>query len=456
MYEQKRTAERYCGVHLDLRLFQQYDELKEYILAGLATNNPVMLGVDMYNLPWSEFCGKVHAEHCIVIHGHRKDDSFNVDDMTRQVRNLEFNLRDGASSPSFACICKVADSSLPGDEEVIHNNIRRLKEEVEAQKGYEQLLSMAAEWSGNEEASFAYSPELAEFENFSYTLIAAGRGRIAFAELLAHISVKSGSHQLDDIIYDLKAKGARWVTLRNRLIKYRMKGSWAQKSKEFMDHFTELINQDKAIYERFISLRDRKKDRSFSKPPADLPTETMFIDLKPYYNANAFNSHLLGNKEGFDKNGYYYGYEDENRLIDIETEGIKVSLPGNGRLDHISCQSQYLPAECRNLQAVLVIGSSEHGDFAADLLFQYENHAEKVELILSDWWDKGRYGEKVVKSLDCLKYTADYQAYEKVGTVNLFSQTIRVKEGDNKMLQGIKLPDVPNIRIFGLVLFYRL
>ncbi len=449
-YEPCEILDYFCDLKSDLRIFYRYEYLKEYILDNLSKEIPVIIMVDMFELPWSEFYQKIHEMHFLVVYDYKPEDIFVVSDLTKQIDYMEYDFHKNFNAKVFTItIIPKAEVSVRSMKDYIDHSKYILKSDVE-KKGYEAYKQMVELSFADENVIFALYPFQVESEIFVQELLHAGRGRIAFAEGLLHITNKLKDSSYNKLITQLKELGTKWLTFRHRLIKTRLGGKWNQKKADLKEQMMDLLHEDELLYKSFMNHENH--ENCLEKHSVSIEFLTPYVvDLKPYYNANAFNSHLFHNNQGFDGMGYYFGISEAE--TDYELNNISLKIHIEKQKDHISCQNQCLKLNCRNVKTVCIIGCCENGDYSDELCFEYEEYSEKVNLIFPDWWERDRFGEKVIKTLDCMKIQKETMEYKKVGEVHIFSQFISLMKGENTVLKEIKLPDLSNMHIFDVVLY---
>lgn len=443
-----RIVDQYCGLASDIRIFYNYEHMKSYIQQCIREGKPVMIAVDMYQLPWSEAYHVQHRQHIIILNDYVKEDIFKVFDVTKQIDNLDFNLKDGFDEKTITVvISKVKMQRIYEIEEVIDAMKKRLQQDV-SKGGYESIRQMANDYFKGDKHLFVYSIDDIEAEPFIDSLLAFGRGRISYSEFLKHVEVETGNQSYAHIITELGLIGAKWLTLRKKVMKLRVKGTFDEKKSEIGDQILNLVDEDYAIYERFLAVdTDLGQEIEMALDLQKLNATT--IDLRSYFNANAFNSNRWENTQGFDFNGYFYELDQADAYY--EEAHTKIRFAIDQKLDHISCSNQTISIAKENVKAIMVIGSCENGDYSENITINYTNGEENIAITYPDWWETNRFGESIVKKCNCMRFL-DGQTYP-MGNVYIYSQLLSLEHGEGNVLESITLPDCSNIHIFGIIAY---
>jgi len=442
--------DRYCGARPDTKTFGNYKDFKAYAIEILNSRRPIMVLVDMFDLPWSEYYNITHTKHVIMLIGYKKDDIFQACDPTKQMNHLELNMQRAFQNQiTTEVLANDLKAINLNENDIIAESKRILSQDISINKGYERLLDLATKFIKDENKMFSGSRGQFESESFLTHLLFLGRGRIGFAEFLEYLNKKNGTSRYDFIIQRLKELGAKWQTLRMKVIKIRVRNDWNNKLEELSKQLIELINEDKQLCEEFICTEN--SEGQALEDCLDLsqlmPHE---ICINNAFNSNAFNSEVWENSTGFDSNGYFYKMSIEEMYYDEAF--CKLRLYINQELDNISCNKQEISINIENVKTIMLIGSAERGNYSEKIIVQYDNDQETMSLNFSDWWERDSlFGEKIVLGTKCCK-VENGQTIDK-GEVYILSQLIRVKKGNNSMLRSIILPECANIHIFGMIVY---
>lgn len=55
---------------------------------------PIIIFVDMFDLPWSEYYRRVHDFDCLIVLEHKSDTVFYVYDATMEMNGIELDMKD--------------------------------------------------------------------------------------------------------------------------------------------------------------------------------------------------------------------------------------------------------------------------------------------------------------------------------------------------------------------------
>lgn len=443
------VVDRYCGLKSDIRNFYKYEYLEEYLIQCVKEEKPIIVSVDLYDLPWSEYYNRVHSPHFAIIYDYVGNHKFVLSDVTRQIDYIELDLEKAFDGRTCTILISEPEEEREIQiEDAIKLSKQILQKDVEEDYGYDVLYYIADYYFKQNNNLFELAKEDVESELFINRLIYFGRQRLSFSEFLRHAAAKTGDTSYQTIMKELGELGAKWLTFRNKLMKIRLKGTFDEKKEELRALWIQLIEKDKGLYEKYVNFN--KKEQGIQKNEIDFETLAPHtIDISNQFNSNAFNSHQWKNNSGFDLNGYYYELNQESMYYQDAHCNLKFYT--NQQLDNMSCNQQTIPIMRSDIKAVMVIGSCENGDYSEELSCIYDKGEESVTLIFTDWWERDRFNEKVVKKLKCARLTE--KGVHNAGEVYIFSQVLMLQNGENNLLKSITFPDCSNIHIFGLIVY---
>ncbi len=116
------------------------------------------------------------------------------------------------------------------------------------------------------------------------------------------------------------------------------------------------------------------------------------------------------------------------------------NLSSGEGFDNIACAGQYIRITAGNYRAMKIVAASEWGDAFAELTLNYEDCKRVVAFNVSEWGGKPQFDEQIVWQ----GQSNDHNA------VCIFEQTITLD--DQLELQGLGLPDYPNLHIFRIAI----
>lgn len=443
------AAEKYCGLAPKIKTFHKYEDLKAYTVQCIGEKRPVIFLADQFDLPWSEYYKKIHNFHYLIIFDYLEDNMFQVMDGTKQIDSVMLDLNSAYRHGTITVVLYENGIHTGEDTEyIIRQSKLLLENDVEVEKYYELLYHLINHYREMKDSIFNLPAEDVETEDVMNYLLDSGRGRTAFGEFLTHITGKT-ENNYREIARELKYSGAGWLTLRKKLMKVRFKENWNDKKEEFLFQFEELLDRDQKLYKKYIDINDFQS--RMEEEENDLETLSQeIVDLYEYFDSNGFNSLTWKNDLGFDQAGYYY--ELDRKEAYYQEKNCHFTFALDRPLDNISCSNQIITINRKDVKAIMIIGSCENGDYVDKLHLIYDEGNETADIAFPDWWESGRYGEKIIKKTNCCRQVDG--EVRKMGEVSIFGQLVRAVKGSKHVLESIRLPDCPNMHIFGLALYY--
>lgn len=178
------------------------------------------------------------------------------------------------------------------------------------------------------------------------------------------------------------------------------------------------------------------------------------LDLAPAFNADAFSLPSRPQRGNFDNRSGVYGATFPAELAPaassrFATDGVPFLFPPTDtELNNVVLLGQRLEVPPGRYGAVHLLGSSDQGNYQADLTLVYEDgSAETLTLGLSDWCQPPRYGETVAVEFPQRRGTSGQ--VERIAC-RILHQSLPVDP--ERVLVRLDMPDRETMHVFALTL----
>ncbi|SHO50974.1 cysteine peptidase family C39 domain-containing protein [Anaerocolumna xylanovorans] len=420
----KYLLEKYYHVHLQENIFHNCNEFCGFMELQLKKGNPVIAGVDMYSLPWSGYCGKIHELHYIVIHGMTEDRRYITADITQNMQSVVLTVDDISMIRHTYHFELNGEKEFSPDTQVIIDECKsQLQTDVEVKNGYRKLREFAENFWDYKEEIQVHSGAI-ETSPFLKYLLSLSKGRIAFAKILE----AADREEYYDIITSLKSIGAQWGNFRLQIMKALIQNTDSDTA-GLSGHLIELIEGDEMLYRSFTDDFHAAGNNHYGNASIAVDKEQTFeaeVILEKYFNNTGFGSYRNFEGLGFDGCGFFYAKDDKHKE------------------DNISCRSQKVVMNAKDAIGIKLWGSAEKGNFSEKFIIASQNKEKEYKLNFSDWREESIFGEKIVKTCQCL----NSKTGKNEGDCYIFEQTIRF---ETDFISYIILPECENIHLFRIL-----
>lgn len=424
----KYLLEKYYHVHLQENIFHSCNEFCGFMELQLKNNNPVIAGVDMYSLPWSVYCGKVHELHYIVIYGITEDGRYIAADITQNMQSAVLTVNDiSMIRHTYHFELGEEEELLPDTQIIINECKSQLQADIEVNNGYRKLREFAKSFGDYKDEIKAHSSVI-ETSPFLKYLLSLSKGRIAFAKVLE----AAAGEEYYDIVTSLKSIGAQWGNFRLQIMKALLQNNNSDTA-GLSGHLIELIEDDEMLYRSFTDSFHVAGNNHYGNVSIMIDQERTFeaeVSLEKYFNNTGFGSPENFEGLGFDGCGFFYAKDDKAEEKQKD--------------DNISCRSQKVVMNVKDAIGIKLWGSAEKGNFSERIIIASQNKEKEYKLNFSDWREEGIFGEKLVKTCQCL----NSKTGKNEGECYIFEQTISFEPD---FISYIILPECENIHLFRIL-----
>jgi peptidoglycan/xylan/chitin deacetylase (PgdA/CDA1 family) len=402
----------------------------------------VIIGTDMYELPWSDYYKTTHAPHaCIITRYDHSKKRFAVVDAT--IMKTDIYLDHNFFTADIECeIMKKYNKLEPySDEALLKESLlgyHRYSQQNNAFLDMKEYGTKIIEELIQRKVLVHYADHLMDSEVLLHLLFIS-RDRLTYAQWLECIGAESGITYMLEAGNKLREIGLKWMSIRTKI----MRGLYQCTQ----DNYSELIKINPIIENDFFQLSEEEeklheilsKQKKWSQKTERKQDNNDFkyqysrkdINLKPYLNAQAFYQKNGTNiSTGFDGEGYFY---------------IKKPLCSE-TFDHLECCGQiitFAPVEC---SAIRLSASSVKGNVIEDMkVICQDGSAETIHVRFSDWWESTPLcGEHIAWQGKCGRL--ENGLLRTAGDVSIFFDTYWWTK--KKTIKALQLPNNSQLHIF--------
>ncbi|MGG0291897.1 polysaccharide deacetylase family protein [Bacillus pacificus] len=230
--------------NLSINILKDKRIFSSTISQALKEKNPVIVQVDMHDLPWSEYYKKIHEKHFLIIVGENQNTYYTVDPtLERKGLSLE---KEKISFEKLVLLKKkdelknfnVDYKNMEKDIYVCLNDEMKTVSEIQVDEKIQKELT-----------SYYSIPEnLIEFSPFFRYLLWISKSRKSFAEVLTLFNKK-----YENSILNFRAISEKWLSIRMFLLKCILKQNIEDKLLEFQDKYNALIKEEMLYIKELIS-----------------------------------------------------------------------------------------------------------------------------------------------------------------------------------------------------------
>lgn len=436
--ERAKLLEKYHGITLHMSFEMSIEEIKDHI----EHKTPVIMEVDLFSLPWSDYYEKIHTSHCIIIVGYNQaTDEYDIVDPTIQRAGII------AKTSAIGTIGMYMTLEMKNVSEENHNYIQLISDSTAAFHKYtlngnafadmEEYGDSLVDLIQSQDILKNYSSNPLDAEIFRHIQFTS-RCRFCYASWIKYIGEQSKIIALVQTGENIHQSGLVWEKLRMKLMHLLCSNKLIKSKEVIQNYIHDLIYSEREIYSRLeafctgndILLNGQKED-NFTY----LNMVSEEVNLIPYYNNQAFYSERFENqKGGFDQNDYYYirgeeQWQDESLLFD--------NVTGNG---------QTIIVNINYYQGIRLYASSSLGHCMEEIQVLFEDGTNEVIPIAFSYWCEAIpfCGEDIAWRGDCARLRN--HIVEKRNKVNIFTKSYKLQ--NQKKVVGIKLPVNEYLHIF--------
>ena len=290
-------------------------------------------------------------------------------------------------------------------------------------------------------------------------LIYVSGSRFLYSQFINHINKNIQNPGLDNIDNDLQNIYSKWKVS----ISWFLKGVYTNYSpvihNKTLKIFEDILREERSVFNKLLYALDNmdsvQNKESVKNTGCDILSEEFkctFIDLEDAFNNTAFYS--VCSKEcpaDFTGTGQYFLTQEapDGQIISLDKMCFQFPVLQDGICDNISCSSQIIPVPPGEYKGILILGSSEWGNYTEHMKLNHAGGYEvTIRINLSDWAARNPlFDEKVMwkgKVYDKNEGRLYYDLYSIFAILRPFPGT--------EKLESITLPECTNMHIFAITL----
>lgn len=414
---------------------KDYSDIEE-LKALCAKKIPIIIAIDMYELPWSEYYKKIHSPHSCIIVGYDADKKqFKLVDPTIMKKNIFLKEEDISFVKRYEVLEVIPSKKDIESRVLIKEMLQDFHNEAQSGDAFEEMHYYAKHIVNEllERNPLETHPNNPLDSEVFLHILFTSRNRFTYAEWLEYMGEKEAYKAYIEVAKVLKEVGLKWQNLRMKLMRELCQNNLTKHRGQLEQYITEIIMQEKRIYQQLDQLI--KQDNVMTTNKADEYEDQVIVDkeinLMPYRNASAFyKRHGINTQGGFDGEGYFYYTEEE-----LQEEK-----------DHLICEGQQILLDDISGEGIRIYASASKGHYIENIKIVFEDDTEAILSIgFSDWWEqKPLCGEEIAWAGACGKL--EKGVFNLKGKVHIFKKDFWFK--DKRQIKEIQLPINHNLHIF--------
>jgi hypothetical protein len=454
--------EQYHGFTFQFHMNQTIEQGLEIIREQLAKENPVILTIDSYYIPWdSKYMNTHYFGHVFLAVGadpetkaiYGTDPFFNKKAVRIPYDHLQKGYH-GCVSVDF-----VKEEKFDADH-LISKLIESLEELLHSRKSFKAIQSFAEELKA---LQFIESTDVSNNFGDDPLFVALGKvvnGRTNFSKIFNFLNEHYSVQDLDSFSPLFNQISYQWSSIRGLIAKGFIIKEPAI-SEVMLNNASEklikIAQDEEVVLKQLVdALYKTKNNRtqpisSAEKPPSNEQnlteiTQIDYIRIKDLFNNRGFASRKL--KADFDLQGYYFSGERkrEGEILTIPNMSFQFAENDENGNDNISCFGQFIYLKENHYKSLMFLGTSEMGTATDKITLLYEDGSmESRDFGFSDWWSSYPFTDEVLAWTDRV---AQRGKGELVHEVKIYAKQMHINH--DKILKRIELPMMPNIHIFAL------
>ena len=428
--------EAYRGITLQAYASQDIEQLKELCKQEI----PIIVGTDLYDLPWSDYYQRIHAPHaCMVVGYDTKKHEFAFIDPTIMKKDIYLRESMLTNIYTYELMTMSDKGGEPDYMEMLKISLESFHAYAVEKDAFEDMKRYATNIiphivAQNILKTHPLNP--LDHETLRHVLFTS-RGRLTYAQWLQYIGNQKGHAALLEISKKMQGVGLKWQNLRMKLMRGIYQDNLLKIQAEIENYILGLVQEEEGLYQTLMQYCKHTELEEQNELEGEWyeGKDYKAIALKEYFNHQAFYAQKLKNKkEGFDGEGYFY-------INPIEKTNV---------LDHVICEGQRITTKPHRCSGIQITASASKGHYIEEVTVVFEDDSTQVISIgFSDWWEtEPLCGEKIAWTGKCGKIENEELVVK--GRVNIFVNDYRLDR--EKSIKTIILPDNPNLHIFKIAL----
>lgn len=450
--------EMYCGFKIFTLKADTVDEIYKTIREQLQLGYPTAISINTYWCPWSRSYQKVNFGHtCLAIDIDSENKITCLDPIAGQVHfYLPYDdfkngfayystFRFGLSRQNYDYKEVLGTSVEKVFKYEIFNDMERFIEDFESQFNFEEEFK-----NGSADIWGALL-----FRNLTYI----SGSRFLYSQFINYINKVLQNSKLEQVEKEFQCVHNKWKVVISWLLKGYYTGNSEGIHKRALKSFKDILSMEKTI---LLNLQEAVQNNAMSvqKSAEVSNTESIngeceytFINLSNYFNSNAFHSTESRDcTADFTGTGHYFLSHNAPSGQIVSSEKLIFRFPEiiDNSCNNISCDNQVITVPAGEYKGILLMGSSEWGNFIEQIGVNYiDGSSDSIQVNFSDWATESPLYDEVIiwggKSHN--KYEG--RTYSNEYNLLAIQRSIPVK----KELKSITLPDCPNMHIFAATLY---
>lgn len=464
-----KLIDEYYGIKINWILKANLQTALDIIKEELNKNNPIILAIDGYNIPWNANYQKIHFKHhcCMVIDLDLISNSlicmdpFYVEESTEYL-SLD-NLDIGCDY--LGLISKQSNYTILSKVDIVEK-LSKKRLEINNDISLIRKFATIVKKYFNKELEFSELKSLWDVP-IVMNITNIANSRLKFSQYLAFISVEYHIDLLN-IIEDLKSSCSKWNIVRSLLFKL-----YYSNNNLLIDNISSTIssiadfeeNINKNMY-KSIQIIDNEYIKKINNSVDILsdvykgtPTDKyLYLNINSFFNNNAFVNlqdfkTINSKSQGIDYNNLFFVFDNSN-INRIETNSIWLRVLknlSNNINDNIACNNQLIKVSPNKYKGIIILACSVYWENAENIIINYVNGtSETLSIKFPILPNIENYGYEVALQTNMAKLINGEFIIEHK-TSYLFSKNISISK-TNIQIDNIVLPDNINLHIFGIIL----
>jgi hypothetical protein len=463
-----KLLEKYCGIKTEIYHPTDFEDLITTIQNELSNLLPIGIFIDKYWCPWTNEYQKLHHPHYCLAVGIDSDKNLYCIDPSMNKDTSILPISD--FSKGFKECFKFRIDEIMCN----HDYLALIRESIE-KIIKSQYIEMLEDFINEFKSSFNFNMEYRNY-TISYWDVYIDRNirlisgsRMNFARFVEFIAAKTQITALTDCIDDINVIASKWNTIRCILVKSYHVSYTEKMNDKVIDRFNEIVRLERAFIEKISDIINNSNTSNNSNEQRVLIenelSEVIFIDLKSYFNNNAFYSPSYNNRNSdFTGNGLCFLNDKINSGVVWDVSGMTFNFPEivEEQYNNVYCEKQEIDIPCGVYSKVMLLGSSDWGamsDFQTASSIKYIDNIilksdvdDEINLRIEfpSWcFEKALNAESVAWTGNgCKKSEDGIELLDNNFKIYAISYLIKKDIPINKIV----LPDCPSIHIFAISL----
>ncbi len=453
----QELLEMYCGFKISTIKADTVDEIYQTIKEQLQLGYPTAISINTYWCPWSRSYQKVNLGHTCLAIGISPENTITCLDPVAGQAHYYLPYEDFINGYAYYSTFRFGLSRQNYDYgEVLSTSVEKV-----FKCG---IFSNMESFIDDFESQFNFEEEFKNgqvdiwgsllFRNLTYI----SGSRFLYAQFINYINKTLQNSKLKQIEKDFLCVHNKWKVVVSWLLKGHYTGNSEGIHKRVLKSLKDILSMEKTI---LLNLQEavhndtitvQKSTEISNTENINEECEYTFIDLSECFNSNAFHSTESRDcSADFTGTGHYFLSHNAPSGQIISSEKLKFRFPEiiDNSCNNISCDNQVIIVPAGEYKGILLMGSSEWGNFIDQIGVNYiDGSSDNIQVNFSDWAARSPLYDEIIM------WGGDGHNKYEGRTYNDYSLfAIQRSIPAKKELKSITLPDCPNMHIFAVTLY---